>query len=171
MVSVVWLSILVGCSAAPASPEQRAAGERRLLQPFLSGAEVTCSELVVDATANFHTHIAQPALDPRAHTASRARIGSGTEWVWTNRTGDPLTGFVVRIGAVADPTEVGAQPLPGTTFRVANRFTLRLHEDHRPLQLEAAATAGGRPVQVRLPGGARSEAGAYTIRDGVVGGR
>ncbi|MBL8724719.1 MAG: hypothetical protein JNK49_11770 [Planctomycetes bacterium] len=171
--SVAWLSLLAGwlvagCAAAPASPEQRAAEELRLLQPLLAGAEVVCSELVVDATANFHAHIARPAVDGRAHQMSQKREGGGAEWMWTNRTGDPLAGFLVRIGAVRDPVDVSTAQPPGTTFRVTNRFTLRLHEDSRPLQLDVAAHGNGGPVQVAMPGQPRAGVARFTVRDGAM---
>lgn len=167
-----WLGLvpglLVACGTTSADPEQRAAAEGRLLAPLLDAVEVHCAELVVEATANFHSHVARPAVDAAAHTMSRSRTGACTEWVWTNRSGDPRLGFVVRVGAVGDPAEISPTPPPGTVFRVANRFTLRLHEDHRPLQLEVTAGGNGRAVDVVRAGRPALQVPRFAVRDGAL---
>ena len=158
---------LFGCAGVPATPEQQAAAEQRLLQPFLEGIEVGCRELLVEYTGNFHNHVAQPAVDVKAHLARKERGEGFVDTVWTNRLGDPKSAFVVSIAAAADPTEPGVRRGSCTTFTVLNEVRLRIYEDARPLTL--TARAGGGLVVVRHKGAATAQDCAeFRIADGIM---
>src|SRR5688572_13512500 len=102
MKNAVWSMLLsplvVACAGAPATPEQRAAAEARLLAPFLRDTEVECSELVVEMTGNFYATLSQPAIDPAVHTMRTEPGADFTEKIWTNKLGGKNTAFRVTIG-------------------------------------------------------------------------
>lgn len=156
---------LFGCAAVPATPEQQAAAEQRLLRPFLEGNEVGCRELLVEYTGNFHNFVAQPAVDVKAHLARKERGDGFVDTIWTNRLGAAKSAFVVSIAAAADPTEPGVPRGPRTTFTVLNEVRLRVYEDARPLTL--TARAGGGLVVVRRAGAATAvDCAEFHIADG-----
>lgn len=164
----IFLSLgLFGCAAVPATPAQLAAAEQRLLQPFLEGTEVGCRELLVEYTGNFHNHVAQPAVDVKAHLARKERGDGYVDTIWTNRLGDTKSPFVMFIGAAPDSTEPGVQRGPRTTFTVLNEVRLRIYEDARPLTL--TARAGGGLVVVRHKGAATAvDCAEFRIADGTL---
>ena len=163
-----WIAIAVtaaACAGAPATPEQRRLLEQRLLEPFSRGLEVGCAELQIDLTSNFHGHVGQPATDPMFHTFAKDDRGDCRESIWTNTAGDPAHAFVISIGEPPEMTERGSMQKPRTTFRVVNQVRLRVWEDRRPLQLDAAAT--GTVVLVREPRGIPREVREFVVVDGM----
>lgn len=161
------LSLLAwgACAGTPATPAQRAAEEARLLAPFRRGAEVGCSELVVELTPNFHGCVSQPAVDKQAHTVRRVDGQGYVETVWTNRLSDPRTAFVVTIGPPVEFGEAGLERGPVTKFLVYGQVRLLVHEERRPLTLTARAS--GEPMLVRVsPGAAVRDSRAFAIHDG-----
>ena len=167
MVKTSWVTCLLlaaACGGAPVTPEQRRLGEARLLEPFLSGAEVGCVELEIEATGNFHGNVSQPAVDATFHTVTRSQGDGFRETVWTNKVGDPGHPFVVTIGEPTTMTEGGIVQKPRTTFRVVNQVRLRIWEDRRELQLSAKASG---LVMLKERGGVPRDVGEFAIADGV----
>jgi hypothetical protein len=161
---LLCLVLAAACSSAPVTPEQRRLAEARLLEPFLTGAEVGCVELQIEATGNFHGNVGQPAVDATFHSVSRSQGDGYRETVWTNKVGDPSHSFVVTIGEPSAITERGTVQKPRTTFTVVNQIRLRIWEDRRELQLDATASG---LVMWKERGGIPREVGEFAIADGV----
>lgn len=133
------LLVTAACSTPPATAEQRAQAERRLLAPFLVDRVVGCSELRVELTGNFHRNVGRPAHDPQRHSLTREQGDGFVETVWTNLSGAPEHAFVLAVGATQEIPD-GAEAPPRTRFRVVNQLRIRVYEDRRPLTLAAAAS-------------------------------
>ena len=133
------LLVTAACSTPPATAEQRAQAERRLLAPFLVDRVVGCSELRVELTGNFHRNVGRPAHDPKCHSLTREQGDGFVETVWTNLSGAPEHAFVLAVGATQEIPD-GADAPPRTRFRVVNQLRIRVYEDRRPLTLAAAAS-------------------------------
>lgn len=157
-----------GCAGQPATPEQRAQGERRLLQPFLAAREVGCGELLVELTGNFHGNVGQPAVDRSRHRVTRETGDGYVDQVWTNAAGTADAAFALTIGEPPQLTERGLVRGAETRFRVVNQVRLRIYEDRRPLTLNAVA--GGSFVFVKEAGGTPREVPRFAIVDGRVEG-
>ncbi|MFN9334361.1 MAG: hypothetical protein ACK6D1_17365, partial [Planctomycetota bacterium] len=134
---LVPLAVFAACATEPATPEQRAQAERRLLAPFAVDREVGCTELRVELTSNFHGNVGRPSHDAKRHSMTREQGDGYVETVWTNLSGAPDAAFVLTIG----PTQEipGAAAAPRTRFRVVTQLRVRVYEDRRPLTLGAAA--------------------------------
>ncbi|MBM3961455.1 MAG: hypothetical protein FJ306_06085 [Planctomycetes bacterium] len=159
----VPLAVFAACATEPATPEQRAQAERRLLAPFAADREVGCTELRVELTSNFHGNVGRPSRDPKRHSMTREQGDGYVETVWTNLWGAPEAGFVLAIG----PTE----EIPGaaaarTRFRVVNQVRVRVYEDRRPLTL--GVVAAGKVVLVREGATPPREVAGFAVADGVV---
>lgn len=160
------LGLLAACAGSPASPEQRAVAERRLLEPFLVEREVGCGELLVEVTSNFYSYVGQPAVDPARHTKVREQGDGFVDTVWTNTAGVADAAFVVTVGEPQQMTDAGWVLGRQTRFRVVNQVRLRVYEDRRPLTLNA--TAGGAFVLVKDAATAPREVARFAIVDGVL---
>lgn len=162
--TVPVLFALAACSTPPATVEQRAQAERRLLAPFVVDREVGCGELRIELTGNFHGNVARPAHDAQWHSLTREQGDGFVETVWTNRSGLPEHAFVLAVGETREIPDGAAPPLR-TRFRVVNQLRVRVYEDRRPLTL--AATAAG-VVLVRDGKAAPREAKGFAIADGAL---
>jgi hypothetical protein len=163
---VVVVGVLAGCAGTPATAEQQQLAERRLLQPFLQPIEVGCGELQLDITANFNVNVGRPAIDAQMHTATKERGPGYVESVWTNKTGDMASAFVVTVGEAAQITETGVVQGPRTTFTVVNQVRLRVYEERRSLTLNAVAA--GPFVFVKEAAGAPREVKEFAVVDGAL---
>jgi hypothetical protein len=165
----VGLLSLAACGSAPkASPEQQAAAEQRLLQPFLVDREVGCGELLVELTGNFHDNVGQPALDSVRHRMTKEEGDGYRDTIWTNLSGAPEAAFMIRIGEPSQINELGIVQGRGTRFRVVNQVRLRVYEGRRALTLNA--TAGGPVVLVREASDKPRDVRQFTIVDGILKG-
>ncbi len=167
--AVLWTAAGLGwaaCASTPATPEQRRLVERRLLEPFLQAREVGCSELEIEITPNFHGNVGQPAIDPRIHSAKKESGFGFVETVWTNKTGDLASAFVVTVGEPAQLTETGVVQGARTKFTVVNQVRLRVYEERRPLTLNAHA--GGQFVFLKDATGRPREVKEFAVADGVL---
>jgi hypothetical protein len=148
----------------PATPEQAAQGERRLLAPFLVERDVACAELRIEMTGNFYDCVGRPAVDAGLHTQSR-EVGDGfVEEVWTNRAGMPANAFRIAIGEPRP--EPGQAAAPRSRYRVINELRIRIYQDRRELTLRAAA-GGGYAVVKEGPAEA-ADRREFVIDDGTV---
>ncbi|MCA8973116.1 MAG: hypothetical protein KDC98_00265 [Planctomycetes bacterium] len=143
------LASIGGCAAQPASPEQLQAAERRLIAPFLTGAEVECEQLEVEMSFNFNAYVSQPALDPGAHARRREAGSNYIDTIWTNTLGQRDKAFVVTIGEPAEMTAQGLRRGPVTRFRVLNQLRVRVHQGGAPLLKAHASSLGGGAVAIR----------------------
>lgn len=161
---LVPLAMFAACATEPATPEQRAQAERRLLAPFAVDREVGCTELRVELTSNFHFNVGRPSHDGKRHSMTREQGDGYVETVWTNLTGAPDAPFVLTIG----PTDEipGAAAAPRTRFRVVNQLRVRVYEDRRPLTLGAAAA--GKVVLLREGAAPPREVAGFAVVDGVL---
>lgn len=138
---------LVACGAVPASPEQQAQAERRLLLPFLAERSVGCDQLLVELTGNFDANVARPAVDPQRHEFRR-EVGDGfVDLVWTNRSGAPEAAFKTTIGEPTQATAEGWKAGRGTRFEVVNQLRVRVFEGRRELTLRATTVGDYALVQ------------------------
>lgn len=150
--SVPWVCgalslLLAACSATPATPEQQAQAERRLLLPFLAERKVGCDQLLVELTGNFDANVTRPAVDPRLHEFRR-EVGDGfVDLVWTNRSGAPDGAFEAIVGEKMQEGEQGWRPGRGTHFRIVNQLRVRVFEGRRELTLRATTTGDYALVQ------------------------
>jgi hypothetical protein len=154
-----------GCGSASASTSTVAAEEHRLLQPFLHGSEVGCSELLIEMTGNFHKSVGQPAVDPALHLVRSERTPEYTERVWTNKIGTTAGAFVVTVGdnpLVAERLELERL----TRFTALNRVTIRVFEGRRPMTLTVRAS--GQPMVIRPAGAAVRDLVEFQVVDGVL---
>lgn len=144
----VWLLLgLVACGGVPASPEQQAQAERRLLLPFLAERSVGCDQLLVELTGNFDANVSRPAVDPQRHDFRR-EVGDGfVDLVWTNRTGAPEAAFKIAVGERTQETEQGWKAGRGTRFEVVNQLRVRVFEGRRELTLRATTVGDYALVQ------------------------
>lgn len=162
------LMLLLGlpsCGTAPASAEQLRLEQRRLLAPFLQPVQVTCADLVVECTANFHGNVGQPAVDARAHDMRKEEGQGYVDTIWVNRTGQASTALTVTLGERAEFTEQGLVRGPQTRFFVQHRVRLRVWRDQRALALDAQANG---QVVLRWPGKAPETRLGYRVSDGAV---
>lgn len=159
--------IAAACASATATPEQVEATEQRLVEPFLTGTEVGCNELLVEMTGNFNTHVSQPALDPGAHTMRHEAGPDYIDKIWTNTLGRPASAFVVSIGEPGQITDRGIVRGPRTTFTVTNEVRLRIYQGRKALTLKAYAR--GERVVVREATLARvRDVREFVVEDGVL---
>ena len=158
--------VLAACSSSPATPEQQAQAERRLLEPFLVAREVGCTELLVEVTGNLYSYVGQPAVDPARHSKVREQGDGFVDTLWTNTAGATDAAFVVTVGEPQQMTEKGWVLGRQTRFRVVNQVRLRVYEDRRPLTLNARA--GGAVVFVKDAAAAPREVAKFAIVDGVL---
>lgn len=142
-----WVVLLAACAGTPATPEQRAQAERRLLAPFLEQREVGCSELSIEVTPNLYACVGQPSFDANRHVRKREQGDGFVDTVFTSKTGDAGSAIVLTIGEAQQVTDKGKLVLgKQTRFRVVNQLRVRVWEDRHPMTL--SATAGGRFVFV-----------------------
>jgi hypothetical protein len=150
--SVPWLwgalsLLLAACGTTPATPEQQAQAERRLLIPFLADRSVGCDQLLVELTGNFDANVTRPAVDARLHDFRR-EVGEGfVDLVWTNRSGAPAGAFQTIVGEKVQEGEQGWRLGRGTRFRVVNQLRVRVFEGRRELTLRATTTGDYALVQ------------------------
>ncbi len=166
---ITWaaMAAMAACAGSPATPEQRAQAERRLLEPFLVAREIGCGELFVEVTSNLYAHVGQPAIDRTRHSMAREEGDGFVETVWTNTAGVPDAAFVVTIGEPQQISDTGWIEGKKTRFRVVNQVRLRVYEDRRPLTLNA--TAGGAFVLVKDAAGTPPrDVARFAIVDGVL---
>lgn len=162
------LGWLPGCaSGTPATPQQVALEEHRLLQPFTAGGEIGCQELLVEVSPNLAVHVSQPAIDVNLHHADKQQGDGYTETVWTNRIGDLTGAFVVEIGESTDYSATARSYVPGRgmKFTVTNQVRLRVHA-RGPMRLDA--TAKGDLVYMPTPAAAAQDMHEFRIEDGVL---
>ena len=166
-VSIPFLTLLAACAGAPATPEQKAAAEERLMTPFLRDTQVECGELLVEMTGNFYSMISQPAVDAQAHSARKERGPDYTETIWTNTLGAKKSAFIVTIGKPSELTEKGVVMGPRTKFTVLNSLRVRVYEGTKAMTLNAHAS--GPLVVVKEAAVARPrEVRDYQVVDGTV---
>ena len=163
--STLLLVLLASCGAAPATGDQAAQVERELLEPYLQGRTVACNELVVEITPNFHRHVSNPGVDPKRQRFERIERKAQVDKIWTNLRGDQAGWFTVTISEPADPTDVGAQRGPKTTFKVMNQFTLRVRERGR---MALDCEARGPILIVQDPRREPRDATSFSITGGVI---
>ena len=164
--ALVLVSVLVaGCGATEVSREQARLGERQLLQPYLRERLVVCSELDVEITPNFHRHVSNPGVDKTRQQFERIEREALVEKVWTNPTGTEAGWFTVTIGEPPDPVKVDAAVGPRTTFKVMNRFTLRVRERG---EMALTARASGPVVAVQEAGAEAQPVREFAVVDGVL---
>ncbi|MFY9341031.1 MAG: hypothetical protein WAT39_00985 [Planctomycetota bacterium] len=164
--AVAGLALSAACAGTPATAEQRALAERRLLAPFLVAREVGCGELDIELTGNFHANVGQPALDQQRHTVVNQRGDGYVETVWTNVSGAADSAFGITVGEPPELTDRGWVAGEQTRFRVVNRLRVRIWEDRRDLTL--TATASGAFVFVQDSGAKPREVARWQIADGAV---
>lgn len=165
-IALSFLFVVAGCASNPATEAQRQQVERRLLLPFAVAREVGCGELRLDITGNFNGVVGRPAVDPARHRVETRRGEGFVDTVWTNQTGMVESAFVVTIGEPPQVGETGWQRGPQTQFRVVQQVVLRIHEDRRPLQLDAVAT--GPLVLVKDSAAPPRQLQQFAILDGAV---
>lgn len=153
------------CQGVPATREQAAQHERRLLLPYLQERLVVCSELTVTISPNFHRHVSNPAVDGVRQRFERSESQARVDKTWTNLTGDRAGWFTVTIGTPPDPTDVSGKSGPRTTFKVMNEFRLVTLERGA---MQLTAEASGPLVAVSEAGGQAREVGAFAVVDGVL---
>ena len=162
---VALFGLASACAAPLATEEQKRMAERRLLAPFLQPRTVACSELVVDASANFNANVGNPGVDKTHHRFERTESDGVVEKVWTNITGARAGWFTVTIGERGDAAEIAVEAQPQTTFKVFNEFRLRVHERGA---MTLAANAGGPVVVVEEAGAEARPVPEFQIADGVL---
>lgn len=139
--------LLAACGSTPATPEQQAQAERRLLVPFLAERVVGCDQLLIELTGNFDANVTRPAVDAKLHDFRR-EVGDGfVDLVWTNRSGAPDGAFATIVGEKLQEGEQGWRPGRGTRFRVVNQLRVRVFEGRRELTLRATTTGDYALVQ------------------------
>lgn len=175
MRSRVGVCLVIGVAAAacaggaPADPKHVAMEEQRLLRPYLEGAagmQVGCEELTITMTRNFVTRVSQPAIDVRAHKATKQEKGDYSETEWINITGDPNSAFVVTVADSDLDTQIATGKLSerrGITFTVTRAYRVRVLHGTRALALEAD-TCGAVLVENGQPRDLRE----FKIADGVL---
>jgi hypothetical protein len=156
------LCLLAACSSGPVTVERGAMEQRRLLAPYLTGAEVGCGTLLIEMTGNFYPNVAQPALNPKVHSMRKEQGPGYTETVWTNKVGDPIYAFAVTISE-ADPLADPSQQKPATKYTVVNELRVRVFGDGHTLALDA--TAGGKPLLLK-EGPRLRDLVEYQVRNG-----
>jgi hypothetical protein len=167
--ATLLLAWLPACGSAPATPEQRAQEERRLLAPFLAEREVGCGELLVELTGNLYAYVGQPAVDPARHVKSKETGDGYVDTVFTNQTGDPSAAFTLTIGEAQKWTGASGGFVLGkqTRFKVVHQVRIRVYEDRRAFLLNA--TAGGDVLVVKEAANERPrEVAKFAIVDGVL---
>ena len=163
--ALFWLVSVPACAGTPVSEEHRQLAERGLLQPFLQRRLVVCEELTVDITPNFHRHVGIPGASGPGVSFEHRQEPALDEKVWTNVTGVEAGWLTVTIGEPPDLMDPGKPVGPRTTFRVMNRFTLRVHERG---QMALTAVAGGGFVAVDEAGAEARRVRRFEIVDGVL---
>ncbi len=163
--AVAAFALLASCASQPVSSEKARLAERQLLMPYLSARTVACNELVVEITPNFHRHVSNPGVDPKRQRLDREEKEALVEKVWTNLIGDEAGWFTVSIGAPPDPTNVGPAPGPRTTFKVMNRFTLRVRERGA---MALSAEAKGPILIVQEAGSEARDVRTFSIAEGAL---
>jgi hypothetical protein len=143
----VWSMLGVAAAACaggqPADPRHVAMEEQRLLRPYLEGAagmQVGCEELTITMTPNFVTRVSQPAVDARAHKATKQEKEEYSETEWINITGDPRSAFVVTVADTDLDAQISTGKLSerrGITFRVLRAYRVRVLQGRHALALEA----------------------------------
>lgn len=156
-----WV-LVAACGTAPVTVERGAMEQRRLLAPYLTGAEVGCGTLRIEMTGNFYPNVAQPAVNGNVHSMRKEQGAGYTETVWTNKVGDPNYAFTVTISE-ADPLADPAQAKPATKFTVVHELRVRVFGDGHALALDA--TAGGPPLLLK-EGSALRDLVTYQVRNG-----
>jgi len=159
------LALLASCASQPVSAERARIAERQLLQPYLAERTVACNELVVEITPNFHRHVTNPGVDPQRQRLDRVEKQAMVEKVWTNLIGDEAGWFTVSIGAPPDPTDVGPASGPRTTFKVMNRFTLRVRERG---EMALSSEAKGPILIVQEAGAKARDVRSFSIAEGAL---
>ena len=156
--------LTVACGSPPVAPERLASEERRLLQPFIAGAEVGCGELQIEATGNFaHYNIASPSVDVRLHHARKEQGNGYLDTIFTNLAGTPEGAFVVTIGENDEGQSLA--PVRYTRFTVLREVRIRVLQGTHPLTLRAAAT--GQPLMIKEAGVVR-DLDRFEAADGVL---
>lgn len=153
------------CSAAPATTEQAALEQRRLLQPYVDGGEIGCGELLVELTRNFYPNVAQPTVDVNIHGAHKEQGNGYVDTVWINKIGDLRGAFTVTIGETNQFTEQGIVRGRETKFTVLHELRVRVFGDGHALALDA--TAKGKPLVLKSKGQVRDLA-EFQVRDGAL---
>ncbi len=131
--------LAAACSSGPVTDEAVSAVSGRLLEPYLSGREVGCDELVVEMTANFYPNVGRPSTDPRLHKVVRTRKDGFDETTYLNLTGAPEGAFVVAVGELDAMGEKGWVKGRRTTFTVLQAFTMRTPVGTHAYRLDAEA--------------------------------
>ncbi|HLQ37371.1 MAG TPA: hypothetical protein VK348_06205 [Planctomycetota bacterium] len=162
---VLVLSMLAACSSAPVPKERVEQEERRLLAPFLGGAEVGCQELLVELTGNFVPDVSRPAEDKKLHRASKEQGVGYTDSIWTNTLGGPDSAFVVTVGEPDQFTEHGIVHGRMTRFTVLNQVRLRVFEGKHAMALSVRAS--GTPLIWKAAAEVR-DLTEFRVEDGVL---
>ncbi len=154
-----------GCGATPATAEQQAQAERRLLAPFLAPREVGCDALLVELTGNFDDNVARPAVDASRHDFRREPGDGFVDHVWTNRAGTADAAFVITIGEPPQLGEQGWRQGASTKFRVVNQLCVRVFAGRHALTLRASTV--GDYAFVKDGTGKARDVRRFTIPDDV----